>query len=407
MPKFAYKAYAADDPKRQLADQLDASTRAEAASMLRRNGFIPVEVHEVVEKKFDATNIQIGPKRVKMAEMAFFTRQVSTMIRAGMSPLQALSVAQKGTSNVYLKDTLGHVKDSINSGASLSASMALHPKVFNNLYISLIKAGELGGVMPEALDRLADQMEKDSQMRKDIRGAMMYPMVVLIFAMCILTAMLLFVVPAFTAIFEGSGGKLPLLTQILVTASDLIRKFWFAVPFVPMGLVYGVKTILKTEDGRRTWDAFKLKCPMKIGPLIQKIVTARFARTLSTLQNAGVPILASLEICGPTTSNAVVESALLDVAEDIKTGKEISKSIREADIFPEMAVSMIEAGEEAGEVNAMLEKVAETYEADVAAAIKNLKSIMEPIMMIFIGGIVGVTVIALYMPIFKVYDQIK
>jgi type IV pilus assembly protein PilC len=217
--------------------------------MLRRNGFIPVEVHEVVEKKFDASNIQIGVKRVKTAEMAFFTRQVSTMIRAGMSPLQALSVAQKGSSNAYLKDTLGEVKDSINAGASLSAAMGMHPKVFNNLYISLIQAGELGGVMPEALDRLADQMEKDNQMRKDIRGAMMYPMVVLIFAMCILTAMLLFVVPAFTAIFEGAGGKLPFLTQILVTASDIIRKFWFLLPVVIIGLRFGIKAILNTEGG--------------------------------------------------------------------------------------------------------------------------------------------------------------
>jgi type IV pilus assembly protein PilC len=405
--RFEYRAYAADDPRRQLSDVLDADTRAEAASMLRRNGFVPIEIKAVSERKFDPNNIQIGAKKVKIRENALFTRQLATMIAAGMSPVQSIEVVTHSLKNKFFKESLDQVKDSINTGSDLSGALGKHPRIFSALYISLIKAGEAGGIMPEALNRLADQMETDAQIRGEIKGALVYPAVVMTFAILILTAMLLFVVPAFATIFAESGGELPMLTQILVNMSNVVREFWFLLPVVPIAIRFLVKSFLNSDKGRTWWDQAKLKMPMKVGPLYQKVITARFARTLATLSSAGVPILESLEITGPTTNNVIVERGVQRISNDIKTGQDIAVSIRQAELFPDMAVAMISAGEEAGELGTMLSKVADTYEEEVSVAIKGLKSIMEPILMIFIGAVVGITVIALYLPIFKVYDQIS
>lgn len=405
--KFQYRAYAADDPKRTIEEVLEADSREEAASTLRRQGFLPIDIKPISEKKFDPNNIQIGRKKVKLRELAIFTRQFATMIKAGMNPTASLEVVSRPMKNAWFKDSLKDVQDAINSGSDLSSAFARHPKIFKPLYISLVRAGESGGILPEALERLAEQMERDAALQSEIKGALVYPIVVITFAILIIVAMLLFVIPVFATIFEETGGKLPAPTQLLVSTSDLVKKFWFLLPLVPPAIFYAIKWILSTEKGRWTWDSAKMKFPMKIGPLYIKVVTARFTRTLSTLLAAGVPILEALQITAPTANNVVINQKIESAMEQIRSGQNISIALKGMEIFPEMATAMIQAGEEAGALVPMLGKVADTYEEEVAIAIKGLKSIMEPILMIGIGTIVGFVVIALYMPIFKVYDQIK
>jgi type IV pilus assembly protein PilC len=407
MPTFEYKAFAVDDMSRPIEDELDASSQAEAASIIRSQGMIAVNIKVKAGNKVNLTNLNSIFQKVKTNELAHFTRQLSTMIRAGMSPLQALDVVERGAKNTVLKRGISEIKRDINAGVAISTAFEKHPKIFTDLYVSLIRAGEIGGVMPEILDRLATQLERDAQLKREVRGAMIYPVVVITFAIGILTAMLIFVVPAFQTIFESAGGELPALTQVLVDLSSIMQRFWYLLPLALFGTFYGIKTALKSPQIRYIWDSFKLKAPMKIGVLVQKIVTARFARTLSTLQESGVAILASLEITGPITNNTVTKQAIERVAEDVKQGEVLSVCLRNQNVLPDMALSMLEAGEEAGEVNQMLAKVADTYEAEVSEAIKNMKTILEPLMIIIIGAIVGLTVVALYLPIFKVYDQIK
>jgi type IV pilus assembly protein PilC len=405
--RFEYRAYAADDPRRELTDVVEAETRADAASMLRRNGFVPIEIKAVSAKKFDPNNIQLGPKKVTIRELALFTRQFSTMIKAGMSPLQSLEVVTRTLKNKWFADSLTDVRDAITSGADLSSALSRHPKIFGALYVSLVKAGEAGGDLPLALDRLATQMETDATIRAEVKSAMVYPVVVLVFAGLILTAMLIFVVPTFSTLFEDTGGELPSLTRYMVNISDVMRKFFYLIPVVIFGIRFSVRKVLSTKKGRYNWDKFKLRMPMKIGPLYQKVVTARFMRTLATLQSSGVPILTALEITAPTANNVIVEEAVHGAISEVKTGSDISKAIASMHIFPDMATAMVQAGEESGELTTMLEKVAETYEEEVSTAIKGLKALMEPIMMMLIGGVVGTVVIALYLPSFKIYDQIK
>jgi len=285
--------------------------------------------------------------------------------------------------------------------------MARHPKVFDRLYISMIEAGEAAGILDTTLDRVALQIEKEMKIKRRVKGAMVYPLVVLAFAVLVLIGMLLFLVPVFEGIFSDLGGDLPFLTQMVVHASDLVRGYWFILFPAIGGSIYGFRRWKKTPAGRQAWDTFKLRAPAGIGKVVQKVAMARFARTLATLVAAGVDIIKALEIAGQTSGNWVVESALADVRAKVHEGVPIAQPLVESSVFPPLVAQMVKVGEETGELERMLDKIADFYEDEVDTSIASLTSIVEPIMMVGVGAIIGVIVIAMYLPMFKLLELVQ
>jgi type IV pilus assembly protein PilC len=346
-------------------------------------------------------------KRVKAAELTVMTRQLATMISSGMTLLRAFYVLEDQIANKLLAETVGAVREDIESGLAFSVALEKHPKVFSPLYIAMVRAGETGGVLEQSLDRIADQLEKDDALRRQVKSAMAYPTVVLSFAVCVLLGLIAFIVPVFVKVFKDFGGKLPLITQLTVNASHMVTGQWYILVFGSIAIVVGFRKWRKSEWGRPQWDRLRLRVPMKIGNTVQKIALARWSRTFAALYSAGVPIMQAIEVTGQTAGNAVVEKSMADVIESVKSGGSIADPLKKAPIFPPMVAQMIAVGEETGNLDAMLSKVADFYEDEVAAAVKALTSILEPVMIILVGGIVGFIVIAMYMPMFKVYDAIK
>ena len=361
-----------------------------------------------VEEKGTGLNLEISlPQRVKPADLTVMTRQLATMVSSGMTLLRAFHVLEEQIEAKKLRETVEKVREDIETGLLLSDALARHPKIFNPLYVAMVRAGEAGGVLEEALNRTADQLEKDDSLRRQVKSAMMYPAVIVSFAGIVLFALIAFIVPVFADVFKDFGGELPMITQVTVAASDVAKGQWYLfVVGIPAAII-GFKKFRTSEFGRPKWDAFRLKLPMKVGATVQKIALARWSRTFSALYAAGVPIMQAIEVTGKTAGNAVVEKAMVDVIESVKSGGSIAAPLKEAPIFPVMVSSMIAVGEETGGLDAMLSKVADFYEDEVEAAVKALTSILEPIMIVFVGGIVGFVVIAMYMPMFKLYDQIQ
>jgi type IV pilus assembly protein PilC len=405
MSRFKYTAYRSDNPSNQISDIVEAPSREEATRMLISKGFQPLSIEPVKEGGL-SMNMDILPDKVKPQDLAFFSRQLATLVGAGIPVMTALDIAARGSKRKSLKLAVDEVRSDVNQGMPLSQAMARHEKVFNYLYVSLVKAGESGDLQG-ALNRLAEMLELQSQQRREIRGAMVYPIGVAIFTFFILIAMMMFVVPAFQGIFAQAGSSLPAPTQLLVTASDLVRSYWYLLPLVIGGGGYAFKRWKSSDDGKMLWDKLRMNLPLGLGALASKVVTARFARTLATLQSSGVTLLQSMEIAAPTADNKVIEVAIRKAAYEVQNGRPLSAALREADVFPDLAMSMLESGERAGRVGEMLNKVAETYEDEVANNVKALKSIMEPAMMVGIGLFIGAIVVALYMPMFSIYDKIK
>jgi type IV pilus assembly protein PilC len=345
--------------------------------------------------------------RIKPSDLTVMTRQLSTMVSSGMTLLRAFYVLEDQVEQPRLKETLRAVREDIEAGLLLSDALAKHPKVFNPLYVAMVKAGEAGGVLEESLDRVADQLEKDDSLRRQVKAAMMYPAVVLSFAFLVLIGLIAFIVPVFVGVFEDFGGELPAITAFTVGVSKAVTGSWYILIAVAVAIVVAFKKWKSSSWGRPQWDAFRLKIPMKIGVTVQKIALARWSRTFSALYAAGVPILQAIEVTGKTAGNAVVEKAMVDVVESVKSGGSIAGPLRDQSVFPPMVAQMIAVGEETGGLDSMLSKVADFYEDEVAAAIKALTSILEPIMIVFVGAIVGFIVVAMYMPMFKVYEAIK
>jgi type IV pilus assembly protein PilC len=384
--------------------QVSGPSKEAVTEQLRTQG---LKVMELAEKK---TGLQMEitlVKRVKAAELTIMTRQLATMISAGMTLLRAFYVLEDQIENKMLKETVSGVREDIESGLAFSEALTKHPKVFNPLYIAMVRAGETGGVLEEALDRIADQLEKDDALRRQVKSAMAYPTVVLSFAVCVLIGLIAFIVPVFVGVFKDFGGELPLITKVTVSASHAVTSYWYLLIGATVGGIVGFKKWRKSEWGRPQWDRFRLRIPFKIGNTVQKIALARWSRTFAALYSAGVPIMQAIEVTGQTAGNAVVEKAMHDVIESVKSGGSIAEPLKDTPIFPAMVAQMIAVGEETGNLDAMLSKVADFYEDEVAAAVKALTSILEPVMIIFVGGIVGFIVIAMYMPMFKVYDAIK
>jgi type IV pilus assembly protein PilC len=364
----------------------------------------------VMDLKQKQTGLQMEitlVKRVKATELTVMTRQLATMISSGMTLLRAFYVLEEQSENKLLRETIATVREDIEGGVSFSDALAKHTKIFSPLYVAMVRAGEAGGVLEEALERVADQLEKDDSLRRQVKSAMAYPTVVLTFAFAVLLALIAFIVPVFVGVFKDFGGDLPAITKFTVALSNAVTGQWYLLLAGGIGLVVGFRKWRKSSWGRPQWDRLRLKVPFKIGQTVRKIALARWSRTFSALYSAGVPIMQAIEVTGQTAGNAVVEDAMGAVIESVKSGGTIAAPLKEAPIFPPMVAQMIAVGEETGNLDTMLTKVADFYEDEVAAAIKALTSILEPVMIVLVGAIVGFIVVAMYMPMFKVYDAIK
>src|SRR3954470_7967871 len=385
------------------ANDLDA-----AREQLRVKGLLAKALNEV-DQGGGVANKSIGSfgKPVKPKSLQIFSRQFATMIEAGLNVVGALVILEDQTDDQGLATVIVELRKDVESGLLLSEAMSKHPKVFSRLYISMVEAGEAAGILDIVLDRVAFQIEKAEGIRRRVKGAMVYPTMVLIFATLVLVGMLMFLVPVFVNIFTQLGGQLPTLTQYVVHASDFLKSYWFIVlPSIPGG-IFLFKKWKRTEAGRQAWDKFLLKIPMKIGDTVLKVTMARFSRTLSTLVAAGVDIIKALEITGQTSANWVVEEALAGVRAKVHEGIPIAQPLVENDVFPPMVSQMVKIGEETGELEKMLGKIADFYEDEVDASVQSLTSIVEPIMMIGVGLMVGVIIIAMYMPMFKMLTLVK
>jgi type IV pilus assembly protein PilC len=328
------------------------------------------------------------------------------MIEAGLNVVQALVILEEQTEDAYFGSVVRELRADVEGGMLLSEAMKRHPKIFERLFISMVEAGEAAGILDEVLDRVALHIEKATQIKRRVKGAMLYPLMVLSFATLVLVGLLLFLVPVFVHIFSQLGGDLPKLTQYVVNVSDLLKHRWYIIFPAFFGSIFGFMKWKKTENGRKQWDRFKLRVP-KIGPVVLKVTMARFSRTLSTLVAAGVDIIQALEITGQTSGNWRVEVALADVRAKVHEGVPIAQPLVDNDIFPPMVSQMVKIGEETGELEKMLGKIADFYEDEVDAAIQSLTSIVEPLMMILVGCMVGVIVIAMYLPMFRMLTLVK
>ena len=403
MAAFAYTAINAEG---FLSDgEVHAPSVDAAREQLRIRGLLAEHLEELPSAGEEG--VRAAFKKIKPKSLQIFSRQFATMIEAGLSVVAALLILEDQTEDKYLAQVIEELRGDVEGGLLLSQAMGRHPKVFTRLFVSMVEAGEAAGILDQVLDRMAFQIERETKLRSRVKGAMMYPTMVLIFATLVLTGMLLFLVPFFTKVFATLGGTLPTLTLYVVGASDFLKHDWYVVLGVGIGATVGFKKWRKTEHGRRNWDRFKLKIPMKIGDVVLKITMARFSRTFSTLVAAGVDIIKSIEITSQTAGNWVVESALLEAKQKVHEGVPISQPLVENPVFPPMVSQMIKVGEETGELDKMLGKIADFYEEEVDASISTLTSIIEPLMMIGVGLMVGVIIIAMYMPMFKMLSLVK
>src|SRR5436305_5006832 len=402
MSTFVFKAM--DLAGARAHGEVEAESKQAVSDQLKQRGLIVLDISD----KHSSREIELAfMKRVKASELAIFSRQLSTMITAGMSILRSLYVLEVQTEGKFLKETIVGVRKDVEAGLSLSSAMERHPKVFNPLFVAMTQAGEAGGVLESALVRVADQLEKDASLRRQIKSAMIYPALVVTFAIGVMMALVAFLEPVFEGVLQRFGAKLPGITQVSVTLSHAVVGYWWLM-FIMTGVL--VVAFLKWKSsswGRPQWDRFRLRVPMKVGTIVQQVAVARWSRTFASLTSAGVPLLHALEITGKTGGNVTVEEAMDGVIASVKRGGTIAAPLAQAPIFPTMVHHMVGVGEESGALDSMLEKIAEFYEDQVAASIKALTSILEPIMIIVIGSIVGFIVISMYMPLFTVYNNIK
>jgi type IV pilus assembly protein PilC len=402
MASFTFKAM--DLAGVPATGEVEAESKQDVANQLKQRGLIVVDIAH----KYRSREIRLEAlSRVSSKDLAVSSRQLATMVTSGMSILRALMVLETQTRSKVLKETIGAVRKDVEAGLLFSDALERHPRVFGPLYVSMVRAGETGGVLEECLLRVADQLEKDAALRRQVRAAMIYPAVVISFALIVLLALVAFLIPVFENVFKQFPGHLPALSQFMVNMSHLLTKQWYLLIIGVIGLSAAFIWFKRSKWGRARWDAFKLRIPMKIGEVVQKVAIARWSRTLSALTSAGVPIIQGLEITGKTAGNHVIEMSMGDVITSVKGGGTIAEPLRKAGVFPPMVSQMVGVGEETGALDTMLSKIADFYDDEVAAAVKALTSILEPVMIVFVGGIVGVIVISMYLPLFSVYNSIK
>jgi len=384
--------------------EVDADTKQAVADQLKARGLIVLDISD----KHSSKEINLGfLKRIKPTDLTIMVRQLSTMVSSGMTILRALYVLEAQTENELLTEVITSVRKDVEAGLALSDALERHPKVFSPLFVAMTRAGETGGVLESSMMRVADQLEKEDSLRRQVKSAMTYPIVVLTFAGGILIALVTFLVPVFVGVFKQFGGDLPFITKITVAMSAAVTGYWWACIAVTSLIVWAFRKWKNSYKGRGQWDAFRLRIPMKIGDIVQKISLARWSRTLSALMAAGVPLMQALDITAQTAGNRVVEDVMESVIDSVKQGGTIAEPLKAAPVFPGMVVQMVAVGEETGALDAMLSKIADFYEDQVDAAVKSLTSILEPLMLVAVGGMVGFIVISMYLPLFKVYDSIR
>lgn len=395
------------------AGEVEAESKAQVGELLRQRGLIVVDVSE----KKSPLNVEDFFKRwqgVDMRELAVFSRQFATLVASGMPMLRTLHTLEEQTQDDAIREAVAGVRADVEAGSTLEQAMARHPKVFDKLFRAMVRAGEQSGRLEEALDRIAFQVEKADALRRQVKSAMMYPALVFGFAVVVLVAIVMFVIPVFANIFKElaeehpeEGGGLPAPTAFCVGISNLLTGYWFLIiPGIAISFFLFFKW-KKTEKGRETWQRFTLRLPFKIGDVIQKVALARWSRTFSGSVSSGVPMLQSIKLTGETAGNVVIEHSMDDVYDSVKRGGSLAGPIEQNAIFPPMVGHMVAVGEETGQLEHMLGKIADFYEAEVDAKVKALTALIEPIMIMFVGGMVGFIVISMYLPLFSIYEKIR
>ena len=400
--------YKIRDKSGQIKDgEMEGASQAAVAKALRDRGLNPLSVDEKKESGLQKEiKIPGFSDRIKVKDVAVFSRQFATMINSGLSLLRSLNILAEQTQNAALAKVILEIKAEIEKGSTLSEALAKFPKAFSTLYVAMVKAGEIGGVLDETLIRLADTIEAQVELRSKIRSAMMYPTAVMGLVLLIVTAMLIFIVPMFENLYADLGGQLPVPTRILIVLSTLITKYWYLAMFGSIGTVVGFKKWKATPKGRARFDAIKLKIPV-FGPLIHKTAIARFSHSMAALTRTGVPMLQALDIVAATSGNDVVARAVLDVQASVKEGESLSAPLKNHPVFPPMVVQMMSVGEETGALDTMLEKVGEFYDKEVETMVDGLTSLIEPLLIVVLGITVGGMLVALYLPMFNVINLIE
>lgn len=410
MAKFAYKALNKDG--KEIFGIIEADSQALAINDVRQLGLYPTNVREARKSDEKRARKQKGGINefyiggVKMKQITMMTRQMATLIDAGLPLLRSLNVLITQMQASKLRDVLREVSADVQSGSTFSEGLAKHPKVFDRLFVNMVRAGEVGGMLEVVLNRLAVFMERRQALKRKVVGALIYPVAVVVIATAIVSLLLIYVVPIFAEIFAGFGGNLPKPTQFLVTVADFMKFQWWKLLLIFSSTVITLKLASKSKMVKSVLDRVSLKLPL-VGDLATKVGVARFARTLGTLITSGVPILQALKITKETISNEVIQNAVQKVHDSIKEGDTIAAPLDECKVFPSMVVNMIDVGEETGSLDSMLIKVADIYDAEVEAAIEAMLALMEPVIIIGLGIVIGFIVIALYLPIFSLGDMIN
>jgi type IV pilus assembly protein PilC len=403
-----YVARVRDAKGNAKKEKIVADSLSDARSALREQGLFVQELKE--NESFDLNSsfakFQTSMVSVTVKDRAVFSRQFAALVNAGVALVRGLGVLADQCTNPKLKKALMEISSDVQQGVNLSDAMRKHPQCFDGLYVSMVQAGETGGVLDEVLNRLAKLLEDVARLQNQIKSAMSYPVVVGILATLIFLGMTMFLIPIFAGIFKQLGGDLPLFTQLMLNISEFLRSASaLSLLIIVPSVIYAYKQYYKTRVGRETMDRFFLKMPL-FGDLIQKTATARFCRTFGALTRSGVPILTCLEIVRDTSGNQIIANAIDEARKEIQNGGMISIALQKEQVFPAMAIQMISIGEETGEIDKMLMKVADFYEDEVEQAVKALTSIMEPIMILFLGGMVGSILVAMYLPMFAIFDKL-
>jgi type IV pilus assembly protein PilC len=400
MPSFLYVARETASG-REIRSSVDAATEQAAIAALLNRNLLVVSIQEKLAKKGRASGGRVG-----LGELVIFTRQLATMIDAGLAMVQSLQALAEQTPNKAARDVIRDICARVEGGDSFSEALQKHPKVFNRLYVSMVSAGEKGGLLAEILARLAVYLENTAKLRKKVKSAMMYPTVVTIVAILITIFLLVKVVPVFGDIYSGFGAKLPGPTLFLINVSNLVKKYIILFILAGGGLVYGWVYFIKTPAGRFFWDSRRIKLPV-FGAIAHKICLARFTRTLASLVRSGVPILEVLQIVSQTVGNVIMEKAVKDAANDIERGESISTALSKHSVFPSMVIRMITAGEQTGRIDNMLERISDFLDEEIEATLSGITSLIEPILIVFLGVVIGGMVICMFLPIFKMSEIVN
>jgi type IV pilus assembly protein PilC len=411
MSTYAFRAVdVAGVPSR---GEVDAESKVQVSEQLRERGLIVLDVSE----KTEALRLESFFDRfrgIKTRDLSVFARQFATLVSSGMPMLRSLYTLEDQTEDERLKDAIAGVRNDVEAGSSLADAMERRPQIFDTLFRAMVRSGENSGRLDDALERVAHQLEKMDALKRQVRSAMMYPAFIFSAALLIMLAVVAFIVPVFANVFKqvvadqpGQSADLPFMTQITVGISNAVTGYWFVWLPVVVGLFVCFFQWKRTDVGRAQWDRIKLRIPFHVGDIVRKVAVARWSRTFSGAVGSGVPLLQSIKLVGQTSGNAVVEQSMDDVYASVKAGGTLAHPIESSDVFPPMVGHMISVGEETGQLEQMLTKVADFYEAEVDTKVKALTSLLEPVMIIFVGGMVGFIVISMYLPLFSLYDKIR